>query len=314
MGMQSKISQTSTITNTMIEIGILLARAQDDLSAFDISMWFQEYDGPPEGAELILSQDLAQYHIRSADDEDPCYPALAGILRLYATDPAPWESIVRRLIRYGADVHAPVRRDLTDLDQSEYDCPLKPYGTPLDELFLYTHDPLEGQAAANSWLQLLASEGHDIPKYLETESVLHIDSMQLTHPSYRPVGYDNERKLVFDLEARPSVFWDWWINPNSSTFFLREEFRLMAITMPDGFLIAQSWKEAWPIRYPAWDKLHQSYGIGDAQSSSRHKEFRKKLLELANARTAKRLAKKARKKARAEKYKGPRKIPGAWPI
>lgn len=121
------------------------------------------------------------------------------------------------------------------------------------------------------------------------------------------MGYDNGRRLVLSLGTHPSVFWDWWISPSFSTFLLREEFRLMAITPPDWFVLAESWKEAWPSRYPAWSEVYQSYG--DALSCLRHKE----LLGLANARTAKRLAKKARKTAPAQRRKGSRKLPGAWP-
>ncbi len=233
MGTRCVINQTDAVTKTMIEIARLLVQAQEDLSAFDISMWFREYEGPPEGAELILSQDLARYDICSADDSDPLYPALASILRLYAQAPESWESVIRTLIRHGVDVHAPVRRDLSFLDQSEYLCPVARYGTPLDELFMYTLDPSEGQAAANGWLQILASEGHDISVYLETESALHTRPMQLTYPSHRPWGYDNPRKPIFDLGARLSVYWDWWISPSSSTFLLREKFKTLAITLPD---------------------------------------------------------------------------------
>lgn len=308
MGMKSRVGQSRAVTQTMIEIARLLSGVQEDLSEFDISMWFQEYEGPPEGAELILSHDLAHYYLRPTDDVDPLYPPLASILRLYAKDSRLWESVTRTLIRLGVDVHAPVRRDLSYLDQSEYVCPLPQYGTPLDELFMYTSDPSEGQAAANGWLQILESEGFDISVYLETESTLHVKPMQLTHPSFRPWSYDNERKLVFDVGAQPSVSWDWWISPSSSASLIREEFKLMAISDPDWLLIAQSWKEAWPVKFPVWSELHQSYG--DKSSCLRYK----KLLESAETRATNRLAKKAQKLARLHRHKGPRKVPGAWPI
>lgn len=132
--------------------GRLLMQAQKDVSELEMSEWFLEYDGPPEGAKLVLSEDLARYYVRFADANDWLYPALASVLRLFAKDPQPWESVVRTLIRSGANVHAKVRRDLTYLDQSEYLGPVWEYGTPLDELFMYTIDPFEGQIAANRWL------------------------------------------------------------------------------------------------------------------------------------------------------------------
>lgn len=257
MGARSKIEQTSSVTKTMIEIARLLIGAQKDLSEFDISEWFCEYEGPPEGAELILSQDLAKYHIRFPDNSEPLHPALASTLRLYAKDPEPWEPVVRTLIRSGADIHAKVRRDLKRLDQSKYLCPVSENGTPLDELFKYTIEPLEGQAAANGWLQILASEGYNILAYLEKESDCHPGPMQLTIPSRMPIGYANERRLVFDWTVHPTVSWDWWVNPESSTFLLRQEFRLMAIkSLSDGMLVKCSWKETWPIILPTWSELH----------------------------------------------------------
>ena len=299
MGMRSRIDQTSAVTKSMTDIARLLIEAQKDLSEFDMSEWFCEYKGPPEGAELILSLDMAKYYIRSQDDSEPLYPALASILQMYAKAPEPWEHVLRTLVRSGANIHAKVNRDLEFLDQSNYPCPVGKYGTPLDELFKYTIDPLEGQLAANGWLQILASEGYNILAYLETESDLHARPMQLTIPARRPMGYANERKLVFDWGTHPTVSWDWWINPSSSTFLLRQEFRLMAIkSLSDGMLIKRSWKETWPVILPVWSELHQFCGDASSRSSYR------KLLDSANARAAKRV----------EKRKGPHKVPGAWPI
>ena len=81
-GEQSRVDQRSAAAESMIAIARLLAQAQD-LSAFDISKWFREYEGPPEAAQLILSQDMAQYYVCSADESAP---ALASILHLYAKD------------------------------------------------------------------------------------------------------------------------------------------------------------------------------------------------------------------------------------
>ena len=310
MGARSRIDQTSAVTETMADIARLLMQAQKDLSELDMSEWFCEYKGPPAGAELILSQDVAKYYVRSQDDSDPLYPALASILRLYAKSPEPWEPVLRTLIRSGANIHAKVHRDLGFLDQSKYPCPVSKYGTPLDELFTYTIDPLEGQVAADGWLQILASEGYNILAYLETESDLHARPMQLTIPYRRLMGYANERKLVFDWGVRPTVSWDWWINPSSSTFLLRQEFRLMAIkSISDGMLIKRSWEETWPVILPKWSELHQ-YCAGDASSRSKYE----KLLNLANARAVKRAKKRLGEWAAPEDPNAPRKVPGAWPI
>ena len=297
MGSQSSIDQSKPVTDNMIEIARLLTQAQEDLSAFDISMWFRGYEGPPEGAVFILSRELAEYYICSADKTDPLHPPLASILRRYAKDPELWEPLVRTLIRQGANIHAPVRRILRDSDQYKYPCPVAQYGTPLDELFIYTLDPLEGERAANGWLQILASKGLDVLAYLDIESTLHPLPIQLTHPSYLTVAYDNERKLIFNLGAHPSVAWDWWINPSSSTYALREEFKTMALSPRNPRLIMEPWSRAWPIRYPAW--------VGDVPLGSRYRKFQ----ELAEARSTK----KAKKLAWVQRCEGPRKFPGSWP-
>ena len=307
MGTRSKIDQNSRVTKNMVEIAKLLAQAQNDFSEFDISTWFREYEGPPEGAEIILSHELARYYICAADDSDPHYPALASVLRSYARNHEPWDPVIRTLLRYGADIHAPVRRKHSSLDQSGNPFPLAKFCTPLDELFMYTCDPFEGQVAAHGWLQILESEGYNLSAYIERESALHVGPMQLTHPSCRTIAYGNQRKLVFGFDSHPTVSWDWWISPSSSTYQLREEFRIMAITLPDWLLITKPWKEAWPFSFPVWSKLNQSHG--DASSCLRYK----KLFERANTRAAKRVAEKAQKLARAQRSKGPRQFPGAWP-
>lgn len=135
-----------------------------------------------------------------------------------------------------------VSTNLKPLDQFDYLCPLAQYGTSPDELFLYTVNPLESQVTANSWLQVPASEGHNILIYLETESVLHTEPMQSTHPSYLPMGEDNEPKLVFDVGPRPSLSRDWWISKSSSTFLLHAEFKSMTLIPLDWWLQVRSWK------------------------------------------------------------------------
>lgn len=89
MGTKASIHQTSADTKTMMEIAGLLAEAQDDFSALDVSMWFPEYKGPPDGAELFLSQNFAKGLPSSTDNSDPLYPALTSVLRLYAKESRP---------------------------------------------------------------------------------------------------------------------------------------------------------------------------------------------------------------------------------
>ena len=236
----------------------ILVQGQKELSAFDISMYFEEYRGPPEGIELILSEYPAQYDKYSTDDGyGPMYPALAAILSAYGRDPSwesnlpsSWESTLRVCLRRGADLHAPVRRSRFDMSQVGYPCEMAEYGTPLDELFRFNKDSSASRRAADGWLRILASEGHNVSLYLETEWNWRARDMHFTHASTSAIGYDSPRKLYFELGDRPSVYWDWWIDPASSTSLLREEFKCLVTTSPDWLMIRKPWKESWPFVYP----------------------------------------------------------------
>ena len=292
----------------MLDIARLLAHNQEDLSAVDVSHYFQCYRGPPEGAELILSEYPVQYDRRSLDDcHGEGYPTLAAILRAYAREPLPWESILRALIRRGADLHARVRRDRREMNRIAYPCHIASYGTPLDELFSWNKDPFASRIAADGWLRILASEGHDSSDYLREEFILRAEDMHFTHASISPVGYDSPRKLFFELGDRPSVFWDWWIDPTSSTSLLREEFKCLVTTSPDSLRIARGWEEYWPFTYPKWSELHQGYVRESLYLRC------KELLSQADIRAAKQFRRNEANMARGQGRNRPRKIPGAWP-
>ena len=247
-------------TRPFLDIARLLVHNQEDLSAFDVSHYFQGYRGPPEGAELILSEYPVQYDRRSLDDYyGEGYPALAAILRAYADEPLAWESILRALIRRGADLHARVRRDREEINRLGYPCRMASYGTPLDELFSWKEDPFAARTAADGWLQILASEGHDPSAYLREELILRAEEMHFTHSDIEVSDCDWEipRKLFFVLGYRPSVFWDWWIDPTSPTSVLREEFKYLVMNPSRSLLKIRGWEEHWPFRYPDWSELRR---------------------------------------------------------
>ncbi|KAM0798442.1 hypothetical protein BDR22DRAFT_373440 [Usnea florida] len=210
-------------TKTVLTIAELLARKQEELSAFDISNFFQHHHGPPEALELILSVHPSQYDLCSQDDDDTgqMYPMLAAALRHYGRDPSTWEPILRALIRRGAGLHPRVRRNLRGLEESGYPCPLSEYGTPLDELFTNCADREAAKKAADGWLQILASEGCNPSAYLKEEIKIRTKDMHFTCASMTANNYDIPRQLFYVLGDHPSVSWDWWINPASSTFSLR---------------------------------------------------------------------------------------------
>ncbi len=163
----------------------LLTQSRNDISSLDIFKLWSTYSGAVEGAEFLFSQDLISSESDIFDDEDT-FPPLATALRGYSKDPQ-WENFLRLLLRKGADLHSPVPRSASIEDINEqhdvvYPCNILEYGTPLDELFRWTETPFEGEEAADRWLQILSSEGYDIKDYIEEESALHAQQMQLTYP------------------------------------------------------------------------------------------------------------------------------------
>ena len=163
-----------------IDILRLFIQSQDEISSRDsFNIWLY-FSGPVEAAEYIYNQSLFQPEPDvSAAEGTP--PFLATALRHYGRRPLKWEAFIRRLLRKGVDLHSPMPR-LGKVEGSVYPCKILEYGTPLDELFWYTVTPFEGEAAADGWLQALASEGYDITAYLEEELALHAPQMQFTHP------------------------------------------------------------------------------------------------------------------------------------
>ena len=274
----------------------LLARKQEDLSAFDVSNYFQDFHGPPEALELILSMCPPLYDIGPQyDDVGHPYPMLAAALKNYAEDPATWEPILRALIRRRIGLHAPVRRDPEDVKQTGYPCLLSEYGTPLDELFACNRDPEVAKTVADSWLQILASEDCDVSRYLKNEITSHSQDMSFTHPSMSAIGYDIPRQLVFELGKHPNVSWIWWFDPACPIFRLREEFKCLVTTLPDMLRIAKPWKEHWPFVFPKW-----AYSLSKA------------LRDLAEDRAIRRVGKKAAKLTRPQRSTRAQSAPGAW--
>lgn len=170
---------------SLVETLRILTRSQNDLSPVDVSRYWSDYEGPVEGAEFMFLQGL----IPSESDIDceEFFPPLATILRRYAIHPSQWENLLRLVLRKGIGLHTPFNRwqhtagkNTNDLS---YPCEILDNGTPLDELFLPTNTPLEGEEVAARWLQVLSSQGYDVEAYLQEESALHAQQMQLTLPS-----------------------------------------------------------------------------------------------------------------------------------
>ena len=137
----------------------------------------------------MFMQDLIQSEFDTSDGED-VYPFLAVVLKRYGKNPSEWESLLRILLRKRIELHSPVpwthglEKLNKRLNHAFPGANLK-HCTPLDELFRFTETPFEGEAAAHRWLRLLSGEGYDVRAYLEEESALHAEQMQLTIHSGR---------------------------------------------------------------------------------------------------------------------------------
>ena len=165
----------------------LLTKSQDIISAQDIhSMWMTSSGMPVEVVEFLWSQNLI---LSEADDLDhEVYPVLAAALVGFCLDSSQWESFLRSLLRKNVGLHSSGSRLGRYTESEQLSDPMFPfnvsgYGTPLDELFMMTWSPYDGEASAHRWLQILSSEGYDVVAYLEEELMLHAQQMQLTRPS-----------------------------------------------------------------------------------------------------------------------------------
>lgn len=268
-----------------------------DVSDAEISNILAEYEGPIEGLELLLSQTLLPLGISEHIDDSNSYPLLATALRNGANsrqlhDFRYWGPFIRRLVCRGADIHAHVPQD----------CGYS--GTLLDELFNLTSTPADAKAAADEWLQMLAGEGHDVVAYLEREKSTHSTHRQMTYPSYDV--YNLPRELIFELDGLEShVYWDWWIDPESTTRLLRSEFRQM-IMFTTSLPLEETWKALWPFRYPAWhDDCSPFYHDTKAVSE------RERLNAVAQRRANRRLQKRYENSTRSRGLRYPN-MPGAW--
>ena len=139
--------------------------------------------------------------------------------------------------------------------------------------------------------------------------------MKITDPPLLFTGYimhEAPRRLLFRWGSNPSVSWDWWIDPNSSTYLIREEFKHMNIlTYYDRipFNDCYDWGAVWPLWYPAWSDHYCPYPRDRSARS-----YWKLLKDRAHERANRRLRKKSEKAARAQGLKKRNPMPGAWPI
>ena len=118
----------------------------------------------------------------------------------------------------------------------------------------------------------------------------------------------NLRQLIYHWGSHPSVSWNWWINPDSSTYLVRDEFRHMTSLFDHNLFRWYEWEESWPLRYPAWSDHYK-----EAENSITYGN-RKPLYDRAQERANRRMEKKSMKLARAQGFRKRDQMPGAWPV
>ena len=321
--------------NKTLDVFRTLARDQDDISASDLEVATSLYDGPPEGVEILLAHSSLHFERFDIAEDVGTAPPLAIALRCYSRtlflDNGPrlddhacapqaaylpehkqWEPLLKRFIPKGANLHVPVPRDGYSRN---YTLPVSEYGTPLDVLFQFSGTPDEARTIGAEWLGLLASKGHDVVAYLKKEMILHAPDHQITYPVYNLEQNipPPQRELYFAFDdARPCVWWDWWIDPASDIDLLEREFKdMVKYTCVEPILWTLSLIDTWPFEYPVWydnpEKVAQNFMHEDMEPDERRRRAHV-AMQRANRRLQKRFAKNAYSKGLRHS-----KVPGAWP-
>lgn len=308
----------------------LLAQTQELFSTLDLEECAFNYRGPPQGVELILSQ---QYELENGPGQGVALDSahyFATAVRNYGTGNTAWEPLVRKFIRKGVDMHARVTRGW--IPNSELDCILANipssddlsdapdrfpygfrYGTPLDELFRLSHYPSESKESADAWFQILSSEGIDVQAYLMEEVALHAAQNQLTWEEF---GGNRCRRLCYETEESPSVWWEWYPSPSSRIPLVQAEYRQISFDLDYwklGIKLPVSWQDRWPFDHPKWSNdprmwVASQSDFWDWEPSPE----RQRLDSLAQERAERRFTKRVRKLARGQEWRTRSQMPGTW--
>lgn len=223
-----------------------------------------------------------------------------------------WELVIRRLIRRGFGVHAPIRRGSMLSEAAQVTRPLLPeLMTPLDELFYNVCNTHTVSEVAEARLQILLTEGYNVVTYLEKEQELHRSQPPLTIPHFdwhaksRP-----DRKLVVGFETNPKVYLEWHIDPYISAPLVRQEFRHMNIMDNIEDFSVDEWQEVGPISCPTWsDHFEYSFDEGEVGDNiATWQRIRRVAAERYERRSKKKAAKTVRRTGRSARSD----MPGSW--
>ena len=302
----------------------LLAQTQELFSTLDLEECAFSYHGPPQGVELILSQ---QYELENGPAQGVALDTahyFATAVRNYGEGNRAWETLVRTFIRKGVDMHARVTRGWIpniELDgiltynlsnDFSYDPDRFLYGTPLDELFRHSQDPSESKESADAWFQILSSEGIDVQAYLMEEVAIHSAQNQMTWAdnNYRC------RRLCYETGATPSVWCEWCPSPSSRIPLVQAEYRQISFDLDDwelGTHLPVSWQERWPFDHPKWSDDPRMWEAPQSGDWGWEPSLERQRLDLlAQERAERRFTKRVRKLARGQERRTRSQMPGTW--
>ena len=284
-----------------IETTKIVAPSLADASTSDVVNFVFAFDGPRECIELLFLQDYAGVVTAHQNDTSIWAAVLANAVLYYGSGNTEWEHLIRSLLRriQSTHDHHGIAFELGDRYTR---------GTLLDQLFGYTSTPFEAEAVGQSWLHLLSSENFDVVAYLEREVALHAPDQRLFLSRSR----HNPSRLVYRWDML-GVSWDWVNDPSSSIVLLQDELKTM-IYWPLNLEFGHDhedgegtcWKELWP--FVSWSendiRFPDFYPCGKCRNT----------IQRTNERALRREEKKASKLARCQRPKGPRRVPGAWPM
>ncbi|KAL6715960.1 hypothetical protein ACLMJK_006922 [Lecanora helva] len=269
----------------------LMIQDQEHLDEHDILRFCNSYNGPPEGFDCILSPDV---HPTELDWKHLPLQYLMSAIRHFARDVPRWTNFVRKIVRQAEDLHR---------SHIDPEFPTAQPLTLLDQLLVLTKDPVEGAQVAEAWLEILAMEGLDVREYLKVEMELHEDNNIL--PPWVYSSHYDQRILIFYVGQKPYVEWDWWIDPDEPGGLVCDEFRHMACRYD--VKTYHNWAYIWPFVFPEWARVSDLKSLDPAINRSW-----KRIIDLADSRAARRVAKKEMNVARAEGRYSRKRMPGSW--
>ena len=144
--------------------------------------------------------------------------------------------------------------------------------------------------------------------YLMREVAIHAAQKSLTWQNSR---LEPLRKLCFEMEGTPSVWWEWCPDPCSHVFLAQTEYtHVFQLDMWDlGRYVPVPWQDRWPFDHPEWSDDSRMWRRSGFWEHS--PEWDRKTL-LARERANRRSGKRDRKLRRGQEPWTLSQMPGSW--